>query len=288
MVLRGSRGPADPSQSGHLPLDLRNSGAEDGPSDGSRRTDTLATRLSKKRHNVPLHHQVFLVLQDEIAEGRYAPGEALPGEEDLAGLFKVSRVTIRAALETLNALGLIERRQGVGTFVRELSKPEPLTVPMVDLATRNREIVRTTRAHVVEYGFQPAPRHVRSHFQAQPDDMFQRAVRIRYMRNRPIMQVTTYIPEAIGRQFGPKEMEGGSLYAILQRFGITFASGEQVVTAAAADPVVAERLNVAIGSPLLKVVRVHFDTMERPIQHFEVLAPPATYELRMPLKDFER
>ena len=288
MVLRGSRGLQNPSQPGHLRLDPRRSRAEERPSNGSRRRDALSTLFSKKRRDVPLHHQVFLVLQDEIAEGRYAPGEALPGEEMLAGLFGVSRVTIRAALETLNTLGLIERRQGVGTFVRELSKPEPLTVPMMDLAARNREIVRTTRAHVVEYGFQPAPRHVRDHFQAQPDDLFQRAVRIRYMKNRPIVQVTTYIPEAIGRQFGPKDMEGGSLYAILQRFGITFASGEQLVTAAAADPVVAERLNVAIGAPLLKVVRLHFDTMERPIQHFEVLASPATYELRMPLKDFER
>jgi GntR family transcriptional regulator len=290
MVLRFGCGP--PSlQFRWNPFDLRSSGAE-GLSVPPRRVEALATllskkRLSKKRRNVPLHHQVFLVLQDGIAEGRYPPGDALPGEEDLARQFSVSRVTIRAALEALNALGLIERRQGVGTFVRDLLKPEPLIVPMMDLAARNRQIVRTTRAHVVEYGFKPAPVHIRTHFQAQPDDLFQRAVRIRYMEKRPIMQVTTYIPEAIGRQFGPSDMEGGSLYAILQRFGITFASGEQVVTAAAADPVVAERLNVAIGAPLLKVVRVHFDTMGRPIQHFELLAPPATYELRMPLKEFQ-
>jgi GntR family transcriptional regulator len=288
MVLRGSRGPPDPSQSGHLSIDPEKSRAEERPGDGSRRTDALAALLSKKRRNVPLHHQVFLVLQDEIAERRYAPGEALPGEEDLARHFGVSRVTIRAALEALDALGLIERRQGVGTFVRELPRPEPLTVPMMGLAVRSREIVRTTRAHVIEYGFQPAPRHVQSHFQAQPADLFQRAVRIRYMKNQPIMQVTTYIPEAIGRQFGPEDMEGSSLYAILQRFGITFTLGEQLVTAAAADPVVAERLNLSIGAPLLKVVRLHFDTMERPIQHFELLAPSAAYELRMPLKDFER
>ncbi len=244
--------------------------------------------LARKRRNIPLHHQVFLVLQDEITERRYSPGEALPTEDELAKLFRVSRVTIRAALETLGTMGLIERRQGVGTFVRELSKPEPLTVPMIDLAARNREILRTTSAHVVEFEFTPAPRHVRSHFQAQPEELFQRAVRIRYTNNRPIMQVTTYIPELIGRQFGPAEMEGGSLYAILQRFGITFSSGEQVVSAAAADPIVAERLNVAIGAPLLKIVRLHYDIEGQPIQHFEVLAPPATYELRMPLKDFER
>jgi len=183
---------------------------------------------------------------------------------------------------------LIERRQGAGTFVRELARPESWSVPIMDLAARSRMIVRTTTAHVVEFGFVPAPPHVRSHFQAQPDGLFQRAVRIRYMKSQPIMQVTTYIPENIGRQFGPKDMEGASLYAILQRFGITFGSGEQLVTAAAADPVVAERLNVAIGAPLLKVVRIHVDTTGRPIQHFELLAPPATYELRMPLRDFER
>jgi GntR family transcriptional regulator len=250
--------------------------------------EPLHATLAKKRRNIPLHHQVFLVLQDEIAEHRYAPGEALPAEEDLAKLFGVSRVTIRAAMETLGTLGLIERRQGVGTFVRELSKPEPLTVPIMDLAARNNEIVRTTRARVIAYEFTRAPRHVRSHFEAGADDMFQRAVRIRYMQDSPIMQVTTYIPEAIGRQFGPSDMEGASLYAILQRFGISFAFGEQVVSAAAADPIVAERLNVAIGAPLLKVTRLHFDMQRRPIQHFELLAPPATYELRMPLKDFTR
>jgi GntR family transcriptional regulator len=257
-------------------------------SEASGAIETFPTLLAKKRRNVPLHHQVFLVLQDAIAEGRYAQGETLPGEEELAKLFGVSRVTIRAAMETLGALGLIERRQGSGTFVRKLSRPEPLTVPMVDLAARNREIVRTTRAHVVEYDFTRAPRLVRSHFGAGPDDLFQRAVRIRYMQDWPIMQVTTYVPEAIGRQFGPSDMEGGSLYAILQRFGITFASGEQLVSAAAADPIVAERLNIAIGAPLLKVTRMHFDFEGHPIQHFELLAPPATYELRMPLKDFER
>ena len=245
--------------------------------------------LAKRRRNIPLHHQVFLVLQDEIVEHRYAPGEMLPGEEELAKLFGVSRVTIRAALETADGFGLIERRQGVGTFVRELSRPEPLVVPMrMDLAARNSEIARTTRAHVLEYEYKTAPRHVRRHFGVEPDALFQRIVRVRYMKNWPIMQVTTYIPEDIGRQFRREDIEGGSLYAILQRFGITFDSGEQIVSAAAADPVVAERLNVAVGSPLVKVVRMHVDSSGRPIQHFELLAPPATYELRMPISVGDR
>src|ERR1700761_5634794 len=116
--------------------------------DGSISMEALPILLARKRRNIPLHHQVFLVLQDEIVEHRYAPGEMLPGEEDLAKLFGVSRVTVRAALETLDGFGLIERRQGVGTFVRQLSRPEPLIVPMkMDLAARNNEISRSPRAH---------------------------------------------------------------------------------------------------------------------------------------------
>jgi GntR family transcriptional regulator len=166
-------------------------------------------------------------------------------------------------MEKLDALGMVERRQGVGTFVRRRSGPQSLTVPMVDLQARSREIVRTTVAHVVEFGFEPAPAHVRTHFQARPDDLFQRAVRIRSIRDRPVLQVTTYIPESIGRQFGQDDVEDGSFYGVLERFGNTFATGEKTVTAAAADPVVAERFNVAIGAPLLQVVRLHFDAIGR-------------------------
>src|SRR5215218_8715368 len=92
---------------------------------GSKRKPPRLAPVLKKHRNIPLYHQVFLVLQDWIGEGRYTPDEPLPSEEQLARLFGVSRVTIRGAMETLDALGLVERRQGVGTFVLELSGPEP-------------------------------------------------------------------------------------------------------------------------------------------------------------------
>ena len=47
------------------------------------------------------HRTVSLVLSDGIATGRYRLGESLPGEEALAKMFQVSRVTIRRALADL-------------------------------------------------------------------------------------------------------------------------------------------------------------------------------------------
>src|SRR6201992_3818779 len=68
---------------------------------------------------VPLHRQLFLVLHDEIARGALAPGEPLPTEQALCDQFGVSRITVRRALADLADAGLIERRQGVGSFVRD-------------------------------------------------------------------------------------------------------------------------------------------------------------------------
>lgn len=55
-----------------------------------------------------------------IKSGKLTPGTQLPNEIELAGVMKVSRGTIRAALGLLQQQGLIWRRQGIGSFVSEM------------------------------------------------------------------------------------------------------------------------------------------------------------------------
>ena len=67
---------------------------------------------------VPLHRQLFLVLHDEIDRGVIAAGDPLPTEQTLCEQFGVSRITVRRALADLAEQGYIERKHGVGSFVR--------------------------------------------------------------------------------------------------------------------------------------------------------------------------
>jgi GntR family transcriptional repressor for pyruvate dehydrogenase complex len=53
-----------------------------------------------------------------IREGRWAPGDQIPPERELAERFRVSRTSVREALRALEMQGIIESRQGGGTFVR--------------------------------------------------------------------------------------------------------------------------------------------------------------------------
>ena len=73
---------------------------------------------------LPLYIQISELLEREIAAGIYAQGDRLPPESELAGLLDVAVGTLRKALAELEKRGLLERRQGSGTYVRS-NRPQP-------------------------------------------------------------------------------------------------------------------------------------------------------------------
>lgn len=74
---------------------------------------------SLERGPVPLYHQVYLRLLDELAHGAWRRGDQIPTERELATSFGCSLITIRRALDELAREGRLERTRGRGTFVTE-------------------------------------------------------------------------------------------------------------------------------------------------------------------------
>lgn len=66
---------------------------------------------------IPLYAQLETALREGIRRGSWATNEPLPSDRELAAQWRVSRCTVRQALDNLVRDGLIERRQGKGTFV---------------------------------------------------------------------------------------------------------------------------------------------------------------------------
>ncbi len=75
---------------------------------------------------IPLYHQICEQLQSRIREGVYPPGQMIPSETVLAKSYGVGRPTVRQAMDILVQKGLIQRKRGAGTFVKEPS-------PQIDL-----------------------------------------------------------------------------------------------------------------------------------------------------------
>ena len=91
-------------------------------------------------------NQVFEQLRDRIMERTWAPGTKIPSENALAAAFGVSRVPIREALHMLASLGILETRQGGGTYVRAYSG-EVFLNPLLPMLTLDAPDI----LHVLEY-----------------------------------------------------------------------------------------------------------------------------------------
>jgi len=76
---------------------------------------------------LPLYERVESVLAGDIADGSLLPETQLPPEEGLIERFKVSRTTVRKAIQNLIERGLVEVRRGRGTFVTQPKITQELT-----------------------------------------------------------------------------------------------------------------------------------------------------------------
>ena len=95
-------------------------------------------------------------LKNGLASGRWPSGSLMPSEADLVAAFGVSRMTVNRALRELQAEGLVERTQGVGTFAAQLHKVSS-TLTIADL---HDEIVGRGHQHQARVHLQrsePAP-----------------------------------------------------------------------------------------------------------------------------------
>ena len=83
----------------------------------SKREGFLENKKSGKKIK---HQQIYDILCHDILKGVYKPGQSLPTEKELAERFEASRPTVARAMRELQHEGLIVRRQGQGTFVKQI------------------------------------------------------------------------------------------------------------------------------------------------------------------------
>lgn len=92
-------------------------------------------------------------IRDSITRGELRPGDRLPPERDLAAQLGVSRMAVREAIKVLSAMGLVEVRQGDGTFIRRVTAEsllDPLVAGNLVEANQLMEIVEVRQALEVE------------------------------------------------------------------------------------------------------------------------------------------
>lgn len=190
-------------------------------------------------------------LRRRVESGELAPGRLLPSEAELSAAYDASRVTVRKALESLRADGLVDARQGFGWFV----VGSPVRQTLARLGTIESQLSSSGAApgrRVLEFGFVRATRRVREVFGPSCESVL-RVRRVNLADGVPFARVTVWCPEPLGARLSRNDVEQSSFYELLD---VPLGGAVQTIGAAAASESDAAVLEIPVGSPVLRCERV--------------------------------
>jgi GntR family transcriptional regulator len=209
---------------------------------------------------LPAWAQAAQHIRRQIETGRYAGGERLPSESELAESFELSRLTVRQAMAKLADEGLVERKQGVGTFVtpRKLAVQHDLSLSS-SWRERFEQEGHASSSALLESAQQASlPAEMAGRVAAaEAAGPFAFLKRVHHVDDQPIGTTESWVPGALAPGLAGGSLDGESLSATLQnRYGLAAAtvdSSLETVLATAAD---AQLLDTVADVPLFVVAAV--------------------------------
>lgn len=197
-------------------------------------------------------------LRLKIERGIWAPGSQIPIIEDLRGEFGLSRATIREALDMLEREGLIERFRGKGTFVR------------ANLPERRSHVLPTSWRVLIDSlkdidatVLQPMRRieadAVQGALAGETVGRFVWFQRIHARDKNPYCLIDISLREDVF-DADPDGFAGAPVVLVLaERHGERIKSAFQRVTFSNADETSARALGIALGAPVVEILRTLVD-----------------------------
>jgi GntR family transcriptional regulator len=207
----------------------------------------------------PAHALIERWFAEAIFSGKLRPGDRLPREQDLAGTFGVSRMTLRQALSGLQGRGILDRIPGRsgGTFVCEPRIDCDLT-GLVGFTEQLRRAQLTARARVVRTNTLAAPHDVAEALDIPANTQVHEVVRVRSALQVPLAIERSYFPAATFPDLLSHRLTG-SLYRLMStQYDQQPRTGSEFLSPIIADAHECQLLEVPAGTALMLIDRTAF------------------------------
>jgi len=213
----------------------------------------------------PKYHWLKEIIRSEYAT--WDPGAPIPSEAELCQLYGVSRTTVRKAIDDLANEGLLYRIQGKGTFVSTTRVRERFVQFTAgfydDMQTRGIPL----RTEVLEQAAVTADQDIASKLRLAPGEPAVKFSRLRFVNNLPFVLSDSFVPQRLFPGVESEQLANASLYGTLrEKYGAKLARGTRFVTVAACTDEQSRLLRTPVGSPLLVITGVMYDTVGRPVE----------------------
>ncbi len=231
---------------------------------------------------VPLHHQVAQSIEDAILDGRLARVQRLESEIVLCARLRLSRPTVRQAMESLVRGGLLVRKRGVGTQVvgGAVRRPVQLTSLHEDL----RVAGHVPSTVVTSFGWEVPKADIAEGLRQVTSEHVCHFTRIRSIEGEPLALMENWVCSTV-KGLTAQALALDSLYDVLKRAGVNLRVASQSIGAATADSHQAKLLNIQPGAALVTMKRTVSDDTGRVIETGHHFYRADSYSFDMTLVD---
>lgn len=216
---------------------------------------SLCGIFSQTMEQLPQYRKLYEQLRKHITSGVYQKGDILPSENELCSVNKVTRPTVRKALDLLANEGFITKHQGLGSVVNKMPKGigilsiQGTTSAVGSESLSTRVIVKpTVRQWPENFPFPLSETELESgciHFE-----------RLRLVDGEPFFYDITYIPNINLPRFTSYKLDDVSLFDTLrEHFKLEIKGGKQHFKAVMPDKIIQEQLAIADQQPIIQLQR---------------------------------
>lgn len=235
---------------------------------------------------LPKYMQVANYIRNQIIDGELKPGDEVPSERQIVEEWRVSRPTATKALSALRVEGLVEARQGTGTFVRAQPKLHRRARDRYGRArATGRMYTADERCEIRHAGVVPAPEEVTAALGLESSTEAIRRQRVIYASEQPIEISTSWFNADLAAlapllaQAKPLGGQGTLLY-IEESTGRQGHMAQDRVSERVATAEEAETLGLGEGPVVVQVVHhTTYDRQGQPIEFVEAVYPPGQWAL---------
>lgn len=217
-------------------------------------------------NTLPLYIQIADGLQEKMEAGELCPGERLPPERELSQMLGVNRMTLRRSLQRLELQGLLDRRQGAGTYVAT-PKIERQADHLVSFSRGMKKRGYLPGARLLHFERKPAEASVARELGIPPASEVYFFQRVRSLNDEPVMLEKFWMPVSRFADLDRFDLVNRFVFDIVEEeYGLTVTSARLSLEAVVATDYEAEMLGIRVGAPLMLERRLTFDQNDRPFE----------------------
>ena len=206
------------------------------------------------------YEKIAFDIKEDILSEKYKPNEQLPFEKELCEKYNVSKMTVKKALDLLVNDGLIIKRRGSGTFVKDITEKEIQRIiekkQFSGLTTTS--IGHKVNSKVLEFKIINATKEIADILKIEEDEFIYFVHRVRYVDDKAVVIEKTYIPLNLIPGMNLADVKKSIYGYIKDKLGLNIQSAHSTVRAMKSDELDRKYLNLEKDEPILEVERVAY------------------------------